>query len=263
MMAMVVRAAEELARIDRTRMRYVRMGSASATLQLHDAVRAAFPNAAIAGGYGSTEAGPTLLGPLPGRPLPDDGGLGWPLPGVEARLVDAAGREADEGELWLRSPATMTGYLNLPEKTREVLDEDGWYRSGDVFRRSAAGCFYFVGRVDDRFKCDGESVYPGEVEHVIERMPAVMQACVVPVADEIKGTKPVAFVVPTEGADVTEREVRDFVLANAPAYLHPRRVFFLPALPLAGTNKIDRRFLQFEAERRVAAAPGGSDAPSA
>lgn len=79
------------------------------------------------------------------------------------------------------------------------------------------------------------------VEPASARMPEVMQACVVPVPDEIKGQKPVAFVVLRPDATASEDEIKKFVLANAPAYQHPRRVFFTKALPLAATNKIDRR----------------------
>jgi long-chain acyl-CoA synthetase len=255
MMAMVLREADELSRTETVGVRYVRMASAPATPHLYEAVQDAFPNAALAGGYGTTEAGPIVFGPAGGRQLPIDGGLGWPLADVEARLLDADGREVDEGELWLRTPANMLGYLNMPEKTREVLTADGWYRTGDILRRDASGCFYFVGRADDMFNCGGENMYPGEVEHVIERMPEVMQACVVPVTDEIKGQKPVAFVVLRAGGGLTEAQVKDFVLANAPAYQHPRRVFFCDALPLAATNKIDRRALQRRAEDAMRSVP--------
>ena len=79
------------------------------------------------------------------------------------------GDEATEGELWMRTPANMRGYLNLPAKTREVLTGDGWYKSGDVFRRDEAGAYTFVGRTDDMFVCGGENIYPGEVESMLER----------------------------------------------------------------------------------------------
>jgi acyl-CoA synthetase (AMP-forming)/AMP-acid ligase II len=243
MMAMVVRESEALAAIDPSNVRYVRMGSAPANQQLYDAVHRVFPNAAMAGGYGTTEAGPVVFGPTKDRALPGGDALGWPQSGVEVRLIASDGREVDEGELWMRTPANMLGYLNMPEKTSQALTSENWYKSGDVFRRDGEGCYYFVGRVDDMFNCGGENIYPGEVEKVIERIPEVMQACVVPIPDEIKGQKPVAFVVLRPDATASEDMIRKFVLANAPAYQHPRRVFFMRALPLAATNKIDRRQL--------------------
>jgi long-chain acyl-CoA synthetase len=80
-------------------------------------------------------------------------------------------------------------------------------------------------------------VYPGEVEKMLERHPDINQAVVVPVDDELKFKKPVAFVISRSGAELTEEHVRQFALANAAAYLHPRRVWFLDEMPLAGTNK--------------------------
>jgi len=137
----------------------------------------------------------------------------------------------------------MTGYHNLPEATAKALTADGFYITGDVFRRDSDGFYYFVGRSDDMFVSGGENVYPGEIEAVLERHPDIHQAVVVPVDDELKFKKPVAFVVARPGAAPSEAAVKAFALANAAPYLHPRRVWFFPEMPLAGTNKIDRRSL--------------------
>ncbi len=247
MLAMAVREHDALSKADLSRVRYVRMGSAPTTQKLIDNIREVFPKAVVSNAYGTTEAGPVMFGPHPeGRPKADLA-LGWPLPQVEVRTVDSNGRDTDEGVLWIRTPANMTGYLNLPEKTSEVMTPDGWYISGDVFRRDAAGAYAFVGRADDMFVCGGENIYPGEVEHMLERHPDILQACVVPVPDELKGEKPFAFVVLRPGATLTEAEVKHYALAKAPAYQHPRRVVFMPELPLAGTNKVDRNVLRRKA----------------
>ena len=97
------------------------------------------------------------------------------------------------------------------------------------------------------FVCGGENIYPGEVEHLLERHPDILQACVVPVPDELKGAKPFAFVVLRPGASLNEADVKAYALANAPAYQHPRQVVFMPELPLASTNKIDRVILRRKA----------------
>jgi len=148
--------------------------------------------------------------------------------------------------LEVRCPAVMEGYANLPETTARVL-RDGWYWTGDVARRDRDGCYFFVGRADDMFVCSGENIYPGEVEALLERHPAVHQASVVPVADEERGHIQVAFIVPRAGLEASEAELKQFALANAPPVQHPRRVFFEPELPLTGTSKIDRRALAEEA----------------
>ncbi len=259
MLAMMVREKATLARTDMDSVRTVRMGSAPTTQKLIDDLRQLFPNATVMNAYGTTEAGPVVFGPhSDGRKRPDMA-LGWPLPGVEVRLVDAGGREADEGVLVQKTPATMSGYLNLPDKTREALTADGWYVSGDVFRRDADGAYYFIGRADDMFNCGGENIYPGEVEHMLERHPDIAQSCVVPVPDELKGEKPFAFIVRRPGASLDEDAVKQYALAHAPAYQHPRQVEFMEVLPLAGPNKIDRKLLKARARElwREPAAAGG------
>jgi acyl-CoA synthetase (AMP-forming)/AMP-acid ligase II len=168
------------------------------------------------------------------------------------------GPSPDEGVLYMRNPSGMAGYHNLPEQTARVL-EDGWYRSGDIMRRDADGFFYFLGRADDMFVCGGENVWPGEVDKLLERMPGVHQAFVVAVPDEIKGQVPFAFVVPRPGAALTEDAVKQFALANGPAYAHPRYVEFVSELPLAATNKIDRRVLTLRAEEVARARPYRKD----
>jgi acyl-CoA synthetase (AMP-forming)/AMP-acid ligase II len=243
MIAMLLRERDLMARLDTSRVTLLRMGSAPVTQGLYDAARAAFPNATIFNVYGTTEAGPLVFGPHPkGLPQPPVS-CGHPLPIVDLRLVDGDDLAADQGVLQMRCPALMTHYHKLPEVTRKVMTADGYYVTGDVFRRDADGFHYFVGRADDMFVSGGENIYPGEVEALLERHPAIQQAAVVAVPDDIKGQQPVAFVVRKPGAALDAQDVKDYALANAPAYQHPRRVWFLDELPLAGTNKIDRKAL--------------------
>jgi acyl-CoA synthetase (AMP-forming)/AMP-acid ligase II len=243
MIAMILREPDLLACHDLSSVRTVRMGSAPVSQGLIDAVRHAFPHAAVGNAYGTTEAGPIVFAPHPAGLSTPDLALGVPHPKVELRLVADDRRDADEGVLQMRCPALMNCYHNLPEATARALTPDGFYITGDVFRRDAGGFHYFVGRADDMFVSGGENIYPGEVEKLLERHPDIHQAAVVPVDDELKYRKPVAFVVPRPGVTPSEGQIKAFALANAAPYLHPRRVWFLPELPLAGTNKIDRRAL--------------------
>ncbi len=254
MFALMARERALLERLDLTGVRTITIGSAPLTDALIDKVRALFPNATVTNGYGTTEAGPSVFGGHPdGRPRPPLS-LGYPFADIRWRL--AGGDRSDEGVLELQTPALMAGYLNLPRVTSERI-RDGWYDTGDVMRHDAEGFFYFVGRADDMFVSGGENVYPGEVEKLVERCPGVAQAAVVPVPDEIKGQIPVAFVVPATGHDLTEELVRQFALAEGPAFSHPRFVIFKERLPLAGTHKIDRTALLEEA-RATARARGRS-----
>ena len=249
MIAMMLREREMLARTDLSAVEAVRMGSAPITQALIDQVRAVFPKAAISNGYGTTEAGPVVFGPHPKGIAQPELSTGYPHPDVPLRLVRDGREVEDEGELEMKCGALMTHYHKLPEVTAKAMTPDGYYRTGDVFRRDENGFFFFVGRVDDMFVCGGENIYPGEVEKMLERHPGIHQAAVIPVPDELKGHKPIAFIVKAPGATLDEQAVKTYALANAPVYQHPRRVFFVEELPLAGTNKIDKKALS----QRVAA----------
>ena len=243
MIAMMLRERELLAASDLGAVAGVRMGSAPLTQALIDQVRSIFPKAQIANGYGTTEAGPVVFGPHPRGVKQPELSTGYPHPAVQLRLMRDGREVDDEGALEMRCGGLMTHYHKLPEVTARAMTADGYYRTGDVFRRDADGFFFFVGRVDDMFVCGGENIYPGEVEKMLERHPGIHQAAVLPVPDELKGHKPIAFVVRAADAAIDEQAVKDYALANAPAYQHPRRVLFIDEMPLAGTNKIDKRRL--------------------
>jgi long-chain acyl-CoA synthetase len=153
----------------------------------------------------------------------------------------------------MKCPALMNGYHNRPRLAPPFTD-DGFYITGDVFRRDGQGFHYFIGRLDDMFVSGGENIYPADVERMLERHPDIAQAAVVPVEDEIKGQKPVAFIVAKPGHAPSADDVKRFALANAPAYAHPRFVWFLDELPLASTNKLDRAALHRLARERTASA---------
>jgi long-chain acyl-CoA synthetase len=250
MIAMMLNEKALLAATDLSSVEAIRMGSAPVSQALMAAIHHALPQAAVTNAYGTTEAGPVVFGPHPrGLPQPDMS-VGYPHPQVQLRLVDGDRRDAEQGVLEMKCPALMNGYHNRPQLV-SPFTADGFYVTGDVFRRDADGFHYFVGRTDDMFVSGGENIYPADIERVLERHPAVAQAVVVSIEDAVKGRKPVAFVVSKGGEITTEDEIKRFALANAPAYAHPRFVWFIDALPLASTNKVDRPVLQRMAEQRA------------
>ena len=251
MIAMMLRERDAMARADLSSVEFVRMGSAPVSASLMTALRETLPRAQVTNAYGTTEAGPVVFGPHPnGLPQPTLS-VGYPHPKVSLRLVDGDTRNAEQGVLEMKCPAVMLGYHNRPD-VKPPITADGFYITGDVFRRDADGFHYFVGRTDDMFVSGGENIYPADVERMLERHPGVAQAAVVPIDDDIKGQKPVAFVIRKSGHALNAEEVKQFALANAPAYQHPRFVWFVDELPLASTNKVDRIQLQRMAKRRMA-----------
>jgi long-chain acyl-CoA synthetase len=251
MYALMVRERELIERLDLSSVRDVTIGSAPLTDALLAQVHRLFPNAEVENGFGTTEAGPAVFGPHPdGLPRPPLS-LGYPLSDIGCKLID--GDSDDHGILALRTPALMHGYLNQPQATASRM-LDGWYVTGDVMRKDSNGFYFFVGRADDMFVCGGENIYPGEVEKLLERHPAVAQAIVVAAPDDIKGQIPVAFIVPRSGAAPSAEEIKQYTLREGPAFAHPRFIEFRSSLPLSGTHKIDRSSLTAEAARIVHAA---------
>lgn len=239
---------EDASRRDLGSVTTVTLGSGPLSAAIADQATRLFPNARVSNIYGVTELG-APFGPHPGGIPTPVTSVGFPASHCEMRLADGA--TAEEGVLEVRAVYAMAGYRNLPKLTDQRL-RDGWYRTGDLFRRDAEGFFHFIGREDDMFVCGGENIYPAEVERVIEAVPGVANACVVGIADERRGHIPVAFVTAQPGAVVTEEVVKAFTLAAAAQYLHPRRVFVVDALPVSAVNKFDRRLLLEDAIRRIA-----------
>ena len=254
MVAMMLQEKNQLAHTDLTSVEYLRMGSAPVSPSLLAAIQAVLPDTQVTNAFGTTEGGPVVFGPHPQGLLQPELSLGCAHPAVALRLDDGTGHDAAQGVLQLKSPALMLGYhkgnLRDPPLKRPFI-ADGFYITGDVFRRDQDGFYFFVGRSDDMFVCSGENIYPGEVETLLETHASVQQAVVVPVADDIKGQKPAAFVIRRAGSDVSADELKAHALAHAPAYQHPRWIWFVDALPLASTNKIDRAALIEDAGRRV------------
>ena len=179
-------------------------------------------------------------------------------PEWEVKLVDGEGRENLEiGELWVRAPSVMQGYLNRPELTAERL-VDGWLKTGDILRRDTDGFFYFQSRTDDMFSCGGENIYPKEVELILVRHPAVLDAAAFPIPHEVKGLAPAALVVLRPDAAVTADDLKRHCLENGPAYAHPRHVFFVDDLPASTTGKLDRNAVREEGLARLARSRDGA-----
>ncbi|MDR7589877.1 MAG: long-chain fatty acid--CoA ligase [Armatimonadota bacterium] len=204
-------------------------------------------------GYGLTEASPvTHCNPLYG--VRKEGSIGIPVPDTDARVVDpetgAPLPPGEVGELEVRGPQVMRGYLNRPDETAQVL-HDGWLRTGDMARMDEDGFFYIVDRKKEMINVGGLKVFPREVEEVLYRHPAVREAAAIGVPDPVRGEVVKAFVALKEGQHATEHELVEFCRQHLAPHRVPRAVEVRPQLPKTLIGKVLRRALAEEERARA------------
>ena len=198
-------------------------------------------------GYGLTETSPvTHVHPHARQPI-KIASVGPAMPNTEFRIVDVAtGADAASGgvgEIWIRGPQVMKGYLNNPEATRDMIDSDAWLHTGDIGRVDEEGYLYVVDRVKELIKYKGLQVAPAEVEAAVQSHPAVADAAVIPSPDEEAGEVPKAFVVLREGATATADDIMAHVAGQLAPHKKVRKVEFIDAIPKVPSGKILRREL--------------------
>jgi 4-coumarate--CoA ligase len=200
-------------------------------------------------GYGMTEMSPVSHMTPNGQFRA--GSVGVAAPNTEVRIVDPASAEdADEGadgEVWIRGPQVMIGYLNNPRATELTLDADGWLHTGDIGHIDDAGHLYVVDRLKELIKVKGFQVPPAELEALLLAHPKVADAAVIGRPDDESGEVPIAFVVPRPGADVDEAELRDDIAAQVATYKRLHSITFVEAIPKSAAGKILRRVLKEQA----------------
>ncbi|HKR00566.1 MAG TPA: 4-coumarate--CoA ligase family protein [Pyrinomonadaceae bacterium] len=210
-------------------------------------------NCVIKQGYGMTETSPVTH---MGSENPDEikpGSVGQCLPNTECKIVDLETGEAlshnQEGELCIRGPQVMKGYLNRPEATAQTIDAEGWLHTGDIGYVDEDGHFFIVGRAKELIKYKGFQVAPAELEAVLLTHPKVADAAVIPSPDEETGEVPKAFVVLK--TEATESEIKEFVAARVAPHKKIRKMEFIDQIPKSPSGKILRRVLvQRERERK-------------
>ncbi len=198
-------------------------------------------------GFGMTEFGPGIFALAPEDAIRKAGSIGRPNFFVDARVVDEHNRPlgpGEVGELVLKGPSLCSGYFNLPDAMAEVLDDEGWFHTGDLARCDEEWYFYIVDRKKDMIISGGENVYPVEIEQVLYRHPAVHQSAVIGVPDPKWGEVGKACVVLRPGAAAGEDELLAFLREHLAAYKVPRSVVFLDALPVSAAGKILKRELR-------------------
>ncbi len=246
-----------LARIDWSFLRAAFSGADTLPRQVKERfeamVQAGGGGARLLEGYGLTEAVTAIMA------MPMDcyreGSIGVPFPDMGAKICRPGSEDeltiGKEGEICIRGPALMQGYLDQPEATREVLrrhaDGQVWLHTGDLGRQDADGFFYFTVRLKRMIKSSGFNVYPAQVEAVLNRHPAVAEACVVGVPDPVQVERVMAFVVlheVTAAGDDTARSLIDYCRQHLLKWSCPRIIEFRPELPKTRVGKIDYRTLR-------------------
>ncbi len=205
-------------------------------------------------GYGMTETSPVTHSSPADPAKMKLGSVGPPAPNTECKLIDpATGSELgpnQEGELCVRGPQIMKGYLNNPKATERTIDNDHWLHTGDIGYADEDGHFYIVDRVKELIKYKGFQVAPAELEAILLTHPAVADAAVIPCRDDEAGEVPKAFVV-LKG-EASAEAIMDFVAERVAPHKKIRFVEFIPQIPKSASGKILRRVL-VEKERAKAA----------
>lgn len=225
----------------------VQVGSGAAPLSADiEKLAAERTGAEVIQGYGLTETSPVTHTALPGSYK--SGSIGVLVSNTEVRVVDPeTGEDLDvgrQGELWIRGPQVLKGYLNNPEATASSIDEEGWFKTGDVGFVDADGSWFITDRLKELIKYKGFQVPPAELEAVLLAHPAVTDAAVIGIPDEEAGEVPKAFVVLGQGRQATAEEIVEHVSAHLAHYKRPRQVEFIAEIPKSLSGKILRRVLR-------------------
>jgi acyl-CoA synthetase (AMP-forming)/AMP-acid ligase II len=200
----------------------------------------------VSQGYGMTELSPVTHATPFGQCRP--GSIGVLLPSTQARIVDPESGEdldvGDDGEIWIRGPQVMAGYLNNDGATAATIDGDGWLHTGDIGHVDRDGHFTIVDRLKELIKYKGFQVPPAELEGLLVTHPAISDAAVIGIPDAEAGELPKAFVVLRPGAEASAEEIQAFVADRVAHYKHLRAVEFVAEIPKSASGKVLRRLLR-------------------
>lgn len=204
-------------------------------------------------GYGMTELSPLSHLTYDAGNEDKPASAGYCLPNTTCKIVGVESRvelgPGEEGEVCVRGPQVMKGYLQQPQATAELIDQEGWLRTGDIGYADEDGALFIVDRLKELIKYKGRQVAPAELEAVLLSHPAIADAAVIPSPDEKAGEVPIAFVVLKE--TVAAAEIVDYVAARVAPYKKIRRVEFVAEIPKSPAGKILRRVLAQRVRREV------------
>ncbi|MCB9148985.1 MAG: 4-coumarate--CoA ligase family protein [Caldilineaceae bacterium] len=229
---------------DLSSLKYITSGAAPLSAELAGAAAKRL-NCIVMQGYGLTETSPVTHVCPDYKAVDNPGTIGPSLPSTEVIVADVATQQPlginEPGEIWIRGPQVMKGYLNNPQATAACIDADGWFHTGDIGYADADHYFYIVDRVKELIKYKGFQVAPAELEALLLTHPAIVDAAVIPSTDEEAGEVPKAFVV-RKGA-LEGEELMAWVAARVSPHKKIRRLEFVDEIPKSASGKILRRVL--------------------
>ncbi|KXG82391.1 long-chain-fatty-acid--CoA ligase FadD1 [Pseudomonas mosselii] len=202
---------------------------------------------AICEGYGMTETSPVAaVNPTSANQL---GTIGIPVPSTLCKIIDDNGQElplGEVGELCIKGPQVMKGYWQREDATAEIIDSNGWLKTGDIALIQPDGYMRIVDRKKDMILVSGFNVYPNELEDVLAALPGVLQCAAIGIPDEKSGEVIKVFIVVKPGMTLTKEQVMEHMRANVTGYKVPKAIEFRDALPTTNVGKILRRELRDE-----------------
>jgi acyl-CoA synthetase (AMP-forming)/AMP-acid ligase II len=236
----VLLGVPDLEQVDTSSLLICGVGAAPCPPHLAQEIQRRF-HCAIHVGFGATELGGGIaVTSLADAERQRTETVGRPLPGMEVKIVDEQRRElgpGQVGELACRSDSVMMGYYQAPEATAQVIDEEGWYYTGDLARMDEQGYIQIVGRIKDLIIRGGKSIYPAEIENHLTSHAKIREAAVVGVPDALEGESVWAFLLLEDGVEMTVREVLDHCRLELELSKVPSQVRFLDEFPRTSTGK--------------------------
>ncbi|MGN7479350.1 class I adenylate-forming enzyme family protein [Solibacillus silvestris] len=242
----ILLSKRELQTYNFSQLRLFCYGAAPMPYELVKRLKDTFPNVKVQNLYGQTENTPAASSLLDEAALMKIGSVGKPLDRTEIQLRDPNGEVVpvgEVGEICVKGPQVMKGYLRAPEETAYAI-RNGWLYTGDLGRFDEEGYLYIVDRKKDMIIRGGENIYPIEVEEVLYQMPQILEAAVVGVPHEVYGEVPKAFVVLKEGEHLMEHEVLSYCSTQLAKYKVPYEVDFLGQLPRNASGKVLKHTLR-------------------
>lgn len=245
-----------VSKYDLTSIKLLNSGAAPLTHELTEAVwnRLKIP---VKQGYGLSETSPVTHTQLPDEWAKFAGSVGKLVSNMEAKIVDENGKEVpegEEGELWVKGPNVFLGYLDLPDKTKDTFSEDGYFKTGDIFKRDKYGNYYCVDRLKELIKYKGFQVAPAELEGILVSHEDIADACVIGVENHAEATEvPRAYIVLSPGQERTEakaKEIAEWLAKQVAPYKKLRGgIKFIDEVPKSAAGKILRRVLRDQAKQ--------------